>query len=121
MKRSLVILLGLFVFGATVAAADLTGPWRLNLIPNFGGLNQSLNCEFKQVDTTLSADCEGGGQFAGKMDGSKVTLQVKTGRNNESTATFEGTVNQEGTTITGSWHLSDSYGDRSGKFTLTKP
>jgi len=120
MKRSLVTLLGLFVFVATVAAADLTGPWRLDLIPNFGGLDQSLDCEFKQVDTALSADCEGA-QLAGKMDGSKVTLQVKTGRNNESTATFEGAANQEGTTITGSWRLSDSSGDRSGKFTLTKP
>ena len=118
MTRSLVMRLWL-VFGAIAAAADLTGTWRLDLNPDFGGVDQALICAFMQDDTTLSANCEGG-QFTGKMEGSRVTLQIKTGRNDESTATFEGTTNQTGTTISGTWHLADSIGERTGKFTLTK-
>jgi hypothetical protein len=119
MTRLLAMLFGLFVFGATITAADLTGTWRLDLNPNFGGMDQAVSCAFKQDDTNLSADCEGG-QVTGKMDGSSVTLQVKTGRSNEFTAVFEGRVNQAGTTINGTWRLVDSLGERTGKFTLTK-
>ena len=114
------VLLGLFGLVASAAAADLTGAWRLDLSPNFSGEGQTLLCTVKQADVTLSADCEGG-QFTGKMEGSKVTLQVKTGLNSELTATFDGTVNEAGTAISGKWRLPDSRGEQKiGEFTLTR-
>jgi hypothetical protein len=115
MTRTVVTLFWLFILGVPSTAADLSGSWRLDLNPNFGGIDQTLICALKQDDVMLSFDCEGG-LFTGKIDGSIVTFQVKTGPKEESKATFQGTTNQAGTTITGIWRLEE----RTGKFTLTK-
>ena len=48
------------------------------------------------------------------MKGRTVTFQHKTGKQNEVTAAYRGTLDQNGTTLTGVWHLSPD--NREGKF-----
>jgi len=101
-------------------AADLTGAWTLDLDPDFGGIRSTVDCTFKQDGTNLTVDCGNGPTIAGQQDGRKVTLRVKTGQNNELTASFIGDLDARETTIAGTWQLTDSDGKREGKFTATK-
>jgi hypothetical protein len=100
--------------------ADLTGGWMLDLDPDFGGMRSSVDCTLKQDGSKLAMDCGNGPTIAGELDGRKVTLRVKTGPQNELTATFVGELNEGGTTISGTWQLTDSSGTHKGKFTATK-
>jgi hypothetical protein len=106
---------------STLAAADLTGAWTLELDPDFGGVRNAVECTFKQDSEALTVDCGGGGPpITGEVNDQRVTLRVKTGRNNELTATFVGTLDERATAITGSWKLTDYTGERDGKFTARK-
>ena len=100
-------------------APDLSGRWILSLNPDFSGHDQSLSCTLKQENVTLSADCLDA-RFTGRVDGAKVSLQLKTGRNNELSATFEGQANNDGSKIEGMWRLPTPDGERTGKFTFSK-
>jgi len=100
-------------------AVDLTGAWTLDLDPDFGGVRSTVDCSFKQDGQTLTADC-GGAPISGELDGRKVVLRVKTGQDNELTATFAGELDAREATITGTWQLADSAGKREGRFTATR-
>jgi len=50
MVKILVMLLGGFALGVSLAAADLTGLWSLDLMPDFGGTNDSVGCSFLSSD-----------------------------------------------------------------------
>jgi hypothetical protein len=54
------------------------------------------------------------------VHGQTVTFVVKTGKNQEYAATFTGQLDQQATTISGVWTLTDQNGKRDGKFTLRK-
>jgi hypothetical protein len=103
-----------------LAATDLTGQWSLDLKPDFGGNNDSIGCSFLQKEEKLALDCGAGPNIAGEVHGRAVTFVVKTGRNNELSATFTGELDQKETTIDGTWKLIDRAGTRQGRFTATK-
>ena len=103
-----------------LAATDLTGMWSLDLLPDFGGVDDHLGCSFLQEGERLIANCGGGPNIFGNVLGRKVTLLIKTGPKNEFTATFTGELDQRETTISGTWQLTDDTGRRDGKFTAKK-
>lgn len=104
------------LMAVTLAAADLTGAWTLRLMPDFGGEEDSVECRFTRQQGNLSIDCGDGPNIAGEVSGARVTFRMKTGPRNELTATFEGTLDQEETTLTGTWRLEM----REGKFVARK-
>jgi hypothetical protein len=112
--RDLLLTVSMFV-----AATNLSGMWTLELNPDFGGVDDKVDCTFKQEAAKLSVDC-GGAPISGEIDGKAVTLRVTTGRNNEYTATMTGRLDNAETTISGRWELTDDAGEREGKFTARK-
>jgi hypothetical protein len=89
------------------AAADLSGTWKLAFKPDFSGHETTRDCTFKQDGQKLAIDCEGA-QITGEVKGRNVTFQHKTGRQNEVTAVYKGTLDEKGTTIKGTWQLSSN-------------
>jgi hypothetical protein len=120
MRKLFLALLAVAAGSVSLSAADLTGVWTLSLDPDFGGVPDTLDCTFKQSGRKLTADCGGGPNISGEVDGPKVTLLVPTGRNNEQTATLAGELDQREITIAGRWQLADDTGTRDGKFTARK-
>jgi hypothetical protein len=57
--------------------------------------------------------------MTGEVDERKVTIRFKTGRDGSMTATLTGDLNEQGTTIIGTWHLPVPE-SRDGKFTARK-
>ena len=111
----------LAVLETTAAAADLSGAWRLHLDPDFGGNDDTIPCKFVQEGRKLTIDCGSGGlSIPGEVNGDRVTFDVKTGRNNEWTAVFTGTLDQPATTIRGTWRLDTGQEVRNGKFDATR-
>ena len=106
-----------FTLVAAIAAVDLTGAWRLHLDPDFGGNDDTIHCKFVHEGRKLTIDCGRGGlPITGEVDGTRVTFDVKTGRSNELTAVFTGTLNEPATTINGTWRLDAGNEARNGKF-----
>jgi hypothetical protein len=95
------------------AAADLTGTWKLEFKPDFSGQPATRDCAFQQKGQKLTIDCEGQ-KMSGEVKGRNLKFQHKTGRENEVTATYTGTLDEKGTTLKGVWHLSPDH--REGKF-----
>ena len=103
-----------------VAAPELPGSVTMNLNPNFGGVDEELDCAVEQTGHADRQLRRRWPLLTGKLDGTNVTLRVPTGANNEVTVTFIGTLNPAGTIINGMWHLPQPAGERTGKFALTK-
>ena len=94
------------------AAVDVTGAWTLELDPDFGGnRGTTQDCTFKQEGRRLTGSCGGHAAIAGEVNRRKVTFKVKTGRQNEFTATFTGNLNEPATTIKGKWRLEGNEGN----------
>jgi len=120
MKVGLSLCCVLLAAWTPVAAADLTGQWSLELEPDFSGHNDTLRCSFAQKGEKLTNDCGAGPNIGGEVQGQKVTFRVPTGRSNEFTAVFVGTLDTREITISGTWELMDGSGKRQGKFTAMK-
>jgi hypothetical protein len=110
----------LAVLEGAAVAADLNGAWRLHLDPDFGGNDDTTSCTFVQDGRKLTIDCAGGLPIIGEVTADKVTFDVKTGRNNELTAVFTGTLDEPGNTIKGTWRLESGSDVRNGKFDATR-
>src|SRR3989442_10483773 len=119
MKKPLMVSATALILCARLAAADLSGVWTLSWEPDFGGNFDTYDCTFKQSDRTLTVTCREDPPIAGEVNGQKVTLRFKAGRDGSQTATLTGDVDQRGTTITGTWHLSEPE-NRDGKFVARK-
>jgi hypothetical protein len=115
MKNALLVMMLCGSVG--LGAADLSGTWTLEFKPDFSGNPASRNCTFAQKGDKLTIDC-GGQKMRGEVKGRSVAFQHKTGRENEITVTYNGTVDEHGTAIRGAWHLSP--GDRKGDFEARK-
>jgi hypothetical protein len=102
-----------------LAAADLSGVWTLSWEPDFGGNFDAYDCTFKQTGRALAVTCREDLSMTGEVDGQKITVRFKAGRDGSQTATLTGEVDQRGTTITGTWHLSAPE-NRDGKFVARK-
>jgi hypothetical protein len=120
MRVGLSLLCVLLASGASVAAADLTGQWALDLEPDFSGHDDTLRCSFVQDGEKLTNNCGAGPNIGGEVHGRTVTFRVPTGRSGELTAVFVGTLDTREITISGTWELMDGNGKRQGKFTATK-
>lgn len=112
--RRLSILPTALLVSTALAAADLSGVWELRWEPDFGGNVDAYECTFRQDARRLTVTCRDDPAFTGDVDGRKVTLSFKTGRDGTETATLTGELDERGTTITGTWHLSEQK--REGKF-----
>jgi hypothetical protein len=114
MRLALLSVLTLFV---SVAAADVSGVWTLNFEQDFGGHPGTSDCTFKQDGKTLTVRC-GHSQTSspGEVNGRRLSCQTKTGLHDELTATFIAELDEQATTLTGTWRLPD----REGKFSAKK-
>ena len=110
----------MFTLVAAIAAVDLTGAWRLHLDPDFGGNDDTIACKFVQDGRKLTIDCGSGLAIVGEVSGDRVTFDVKTGRNNELTAAFAGTLDEPANMIKGTWRLDTGQEVRNGKFDATR-
>jgi hypothetical protein len=106
------------LFASVLAVADLAGVWTLNWEPDFGGFPSAYDCTFKQDGRLLTVTCPQDFVMNGDIDGQQVTIRLKTGRDDNENATLTGELNQQGTQITGEWHLLEQK--RSGKFVARK-
>lgn len=115
--RLLVLLTVLFV--GPMGAADLTGAWTFEWKPDFGGQHTATHeCHITQQAQILTIRCDEQ-TMKGKIRGKTVTFEHTTGLKNEFTATYTLTLDDKGTGMTGSWHLS-SPEKKSGKFEAHK-
>jgi hypothetical protein len=118
MTRSLCVLIVTFILTTTLAAADLSGVWILELDPDFSGNQDIVSCGFAQTGNKLTVKCRGV-EFAGEVDGQRVTWHFLTGRDNSTTATFSGVLDDQATSMSGTWHLA-SVPPQDGKFKAKK-
>jgi hypothetical protein len=100
-----------------MTAGEVTGAWKLELDPDFSGYPAIHDCTFKQEGHTLAIDC-GGQKMSGEVKGRVVKFQHKTGAQNEATAAYDGSLDENGTTITGVWRLTPE--NRDGRFKARK-
>jgi hypothetical protein len=108
----------ILAFALSMLVADLSGVWTLNWQPDFGGNDDAYDCTLKQSGQNLALTCRDNPPIIGSVDGEKIILRFKTGRDGSETATLTGEVDQRGITITGTWHLTEQ--NRSGRFVATK-
>lgn len=118
-----VIVWALFV--ATVASADLTGGWTLEFHTPGSPNVYSGVCAFKQEGERLAGSCGSGPTtpvpVTGTLKGSSATFQFKTGLDAGLTAVFSGQLDEQETSINGSWRSVDQEGNiGEGIFTATK-
>jgi hypothetical protein len=118
MTRTSLTLLVALIFSATMAAADLSGVWSLELDPDFSGNPDTVGCGFAQSGSKLVIKC-GGAEFAGEVNDQRVTWQFMTGSDRATQATFRGELQGEGQSILGTWHLA-SEPPKDGRFKATK-
>src|SRR5439155_6935730 len=87
MKRVLLLLL-VFAGLGTGFAADVTGDWEMELDPDFGGVKDVIACSIRQDGEKLTANCGAGPNIFGEVRSRTVTFRVKTGPNQQYSATF---------------------------------
>jgi hypothetical protein len=122
---NLVVVLLVPVLWTTLAAADVSGVWSLELDPDFSGHHGSGECIFKQADKKLTGNCGTDSPnptpLLGEVDEHKVVFQFKTGKNNETTAVFVAKLDDQARTMKGTWAFGDGEGQKGrGKFQATK-
>ena len=114
MKRALSVLCLLLACWTPVAAANLTGLWSLELMPDFGGTDDNVGCSFLQDGDTLTLNCGFGPPYiTGEVQGRTITLRVPTG---DKVAMMVGELDEREATISGTWKLANDRGPREGKF-----
>lgn len=110
---------GLFT---VVAAADLTGGWELEFQADDSQNVYQGECSFKQEGDRLTGSCGAGFTtpvpVTGSVKGSSATFQFRTGIDAGYTATFSGELNEQETSMKGSWQFVDQEGNK-GKGTFT--
>jgi hypothetical protein len=103
-------------------AADISGAWTLKFEKDFSGHPATRECTLQQQGEKLSATCEGGGKFTGQVKDGKVTLESKTGKNDEIVVHFTGAVNKEGSFMKGVWQFVEPTNkqEKTGRFAFEK-
>jgi hypothetical protein len=120
MKRVLSVLCVVLACWTPAAAANLTGQWSLELMPDFGGNDDNVGCSFRQDGEKLTLNCGAGPNITGEVQGRKITLRVPTGGKNELVATLVGELDERETAISGTWTLANDRGPREGRFIFKK-
>ena len=107
---------------AHIQAADVSGAWLVDLDPDFGGHQDTIGCTFKQDDESVTGACghdapERQAPITGRLKKDTLTFELKTGRQNEQTATFTARLADQASTMKGEWRFVDEQGkDHTGKF-----
>ena len=117
MRLCLVAMLPI-VFVAHVSAADLTGTWTFEWKPDFSGHPTTINCQVTQEQQALTIRCNEA-TMRGTVRGRTVTFEHTTGLKNELTVSYKATVDEKGTSMTGTWRLSKPA-NKEGKFEAHK-
>jgi hypothetical protein len=120
MKKALFVLCVLVGSWTPAAAANLTGRWSLDLLPDFSGNDQNVGCGFRQDGDKLTVNCGAGPDITGEVQGRKITLRVPTGRKNKLVAIFVGDLDEGEASISGTWKLANDHGPSEGKFLFKK-
>jgi hypothetical protein len=120
MNKALLVLCALLGYWTLAAAANLTGQWSLDLMPDFGGNNDNVGCSFRQDGEKLTLNCGAGPNIIGEVQGRKVTLRVPTGDKNELVGILVGELDEREATISGTWKLANDRGPTEGKFLFKK-
>jgi hypothetical protein len=117
---SLLVLVLASLFTTALAAADVSGVWSLDFDPDFSGHRSTGECTFKQAGKKLTGACGTDSPaptpVSGEVDEPKVVFQFKTGKNNELSATFTATLDEQGKTMQGTWSLIENGKKRDGRF-----
>lgn len=71
MKKAPLVLCVSLACWTLVAAADLTGQWSLDLMPDFGGNDESVGCSFLQDGKNLMLNCGAGPNITARSRGDK--------------------------------------------------
>ena len=125
MRKCLAAAFVLLVFAATPGAADLTGSWTLEFQTDGSTNLYNGECAFKQEGDRLTGSCGSGFTtpvpVKGSVKGSTATFQFMTGIDAGFTATFAGQLDEQETSMKGSWRFVDQEGNKGeGKFTAMK-
>ena len=123
-RLSFVALAALCLVGPLIAQVrtDVTGAWLLDLDPDFGGHQDTIGCTFKQDGESVTGTCghlapEPQAPITGRVKDDTLTFELKTGRQNQQTATFTATLADQASTMKGEWRFVDEQGkDQQGKF-----
>ncbi len=107
------------------AAADLSGPWRLEFQGSSSTAVYQADCVWEQEGPRLSGSCTSGFEsivtVRGRSDDSGVTFQFTSGIDSGTVMTFTGRLNDGATVIEGRWRFVDPQGQGGGgAFTATK-
>ena len=112
-------------FAANPGAADLTGSWTLEFQAESSTALYTGECAFNQEGDRLTGSCGSGFTtpvpVTGTVKGSTATFQFKTGLDAGVTASFDGQLDAQETSMKGSWRFVDQEGNKGeGHFTATK-
>lgn len=107
------------------AAADLSGPWRLEFQGESTTAIYQADCVWEQEGPRLSGSCTSGFEsivtVRGRSDESGVTFQFSSAVDGGTGMTFTGRLNAPETVIEGRWQSKDAEGRiGGGTFTATK-
>jgi hypothetical protein len=98
--------------------ADVSGVWNLEMEWSPSGSRSTGVCKLKQDDSKLTGSCAEKSSLTGEVRDRKLTWRVQVEENGQrGQMTFEGTVDESGTTIRGTCAV---VGGPTGKFTMTK-
>jgi hypothetical protein len=112
----LFICIGLTV--ATLEMANVSGVWNLEMEWPSSGSRSTGVCQLKQDDDKLSGTCAGKSSVTGEVRDRKLTWRVQVEEDGQKgQMTFEGTLDESGTTIRGTCAVVDGP---TGKFTMTR-
>jgi hypothetical protein len=109
----------------TAAAADLSGPWRLEFQGESTTAIYQADCVWEQEGPRLTGSCTSGFEsivtVRGRSDESGVTFQFTSGVDSGTVMSFAGRLNDRETVIEGRWQFKDVQGQTGGgAFTATK-
>lgn len=100
------LVLPILLVASTAAATDLTGAWTFEWRPDFGGQHPNTHeCQVTQRGDALTIQCDEA-TMKGKVHGKTVTFEHSTGLKHDVKATYKVALDQKGTSMMGSWHLS---------------
>jgi len=124
------VVLAVYLAGTSPApqtrATNVTGVWAVDLDPDFGGHQDTIGCTFKQDGQSVTGACghdapEPQASITGRVKDNTLTFELKTGRQNQQTATFTATLAEQASTMKGEWRFVDEQGkDHSGNFSGRK-
>jgi hypothetical protein len=107
------------VLSASVALADVSGTWNLEMSWDSGSDATGV-CTFKQEVEKLTGTCGGADKFpvTGEVNDRDITVQVDVEQDgNKGRMIFTGAVDEPGTTIKGACRI---VGGQAGTFTMRK-